>query len=523
MNKKLLSISLVLLLLTTFLPFSPAQGDINSAIVYLKTKTPNPWITMALVAAGETADVDYLKSATSTKATDYEAAILALATAGKNPRTFPDTDFVAALKNFYASGQIGDGSTLNDDIFGVLALIAAGEPASDTVIQNAKNFILNHQNSNGGFPFAVGGNSDTNMTAMAIMALLEAGVSKTDLHITSAVSYLKSEQNNDGGFPYDPQGSWGTDSDASSDAWVISAINKLGENPQDWTKDGHNPIEHLNSLQTNIGYFEYQKGTGEDSFSPVTASYAVIALSGKYYPVTAVSNAPTPDVDYKIEGSAGVLCEGNVNAPDPLELVKLIALPCGFTYHIQETSFGPYLDKIGNDEAAGTTGWLYAVNFVMPNVGAADYDLQNGDYIIWHFGNFDWQPAGPAELNLNVNIMPITGPPGQGNNDSVSFSVNVSGGGNNLSFGDTAPGDVKSQTVTIANSGTNNLYIESVVNGDEVFRNYLNIDNVSWRDFGTTLQGGGSKNAEVKLAIPSSYSNPGAKSGKLIFWAKSVQ
>lgn len=520
MNKKLLSTLLVLLLITTFLPFSSAQGDINSAIAYLKTKSPNPWITMALVAAGETADVDYLKSFTGTNATDYEAAILALAAAGKNPRTFPDTDLVAALKDFHTSNQIGDASTLNDDIFGVLALVAAGESSSDTIVQDAKNFILNNQNSDGGFSFAVGSGSDTNMTATAIMALLETGLSKTDSHIVGAVAYLKSTQNNDGGFPYDPQSSWGTNSDASSDAWVISVIYKLGENPTNWTKSGNNPISHLLSLQVQQGYFD--DGFGDSQFTAISTSYAVIALSGKYYPVGVSSVPSVPNVDYKIEGSTGVLCEGSVEAPDSLELVKLIASFCNFTYHIQETSLGPYLDKIGNDEATGTTGWLYAVNFVMPNIGAADYDLQNGDYVIWHFGNFDWQPAGTgtAELNLSVNIMPVEEPQEE---NAVSFSVNVSGGGNNLSFGDVAPGAVRSQTVTIVNLGTNSLYIESVVNGDEVFRNYLNIDNVSWRDFSITLQSRGSKNAEVKLAIPSSYSNPGTKSGKLIFWAKSQQ
>jgi hypothetical protein len=478
---------------------------------------------MALVAAGKTADVDYLKSAAYTKTTDYEAAILALAAAGKNPGTFPDTDFVAALKTFHTDGQIGYATILNDDIFGVLALIAAGEPASDTVVQDAKNFILSNQNSgDGGWSFAVGGGSDTNMTAMAIMALLEAGVSKTDSHITNAVNYLKSAQNNDGGFSYDPQSPYGTSSDASSDAWVISVIYKLGENPANWTKSGNNPISHLLSLQVQQGYFD--DGFGDSQFTAISTSYAVIALSGKYYPVGVSSVPSVPNVDYKIEGSAGVLCEGRVNAPDPLELVKLIAPSCGFTYYIQETSYGPYLNRIGNDVATGTTGWLYAVDFVTPNVGAADYDLQNSDYVIWHFGDFDWQPAGAAELNLNVNILPIEGSAGlPGENDSVSFSVNVSGGGNNLSFGDAAPGAVMSQTVTIANLGTNGLYIESVVNGDEVFKNYLNIDNVSWHDFGATLQSGGSKNAEVKLAIPSSYSNPGTKSGKLIFWVKSEQ
>lgn len=518
MKKKLLSILIVLSLFISVLSLRSAQGNVNSAVTYLKTKSPNPWISMALVASGETPDVDYLKSTTGTNAIDYEAPILALVAAGKNPRTFTDTDLVAALKTFHTGGQIGDASTLNDDIFGILALLASGEPQSDSAVQDAKSFILTHQNGDGGWSFTVGGNSDTNMTSMAIMALLETNVPKTDSHITNAVNYLKFAQNVDGGFPYDPKSSWGTNSDASSDAWVISAINKLGEDPDgsSWSKNGLSPADHLLSLQAGAGYFKYQEDAFEDSFSPVTTSYAVIALSGKYYPV-GISSAPAvADVDYKIEGSAGVICEDSADASDALDLVKIIASTCGFTYHIKDTSYGPYLDRIGTDEAGGLTGWLYAVNFVTPNIGAADYDLESGDYVIWHFGNFDWQPGG-SEINLSANVLPGSG--GGSQPDSISLSVNVSGGGNSLNFGDITPGTNKFQMVTIANQGTGSLHIESAINGDEAFRNYINIDGVSWRNFSVNLASGTSDEAKVNLQIPASYSNSGSKTGKLIFWA----
>lgn len=524
MKKKLLSISIVLSLLVSVFWIQPAHGDVNSAVTYLKTKTVSPWISMALVANGESPNVDYLKTASGSNAVDYEAPILALAAAGKNPKTFPDTDLVAALKIFHTGGQIGSASILNDDIFGVLALLAAGEPASDSAVTDSKNFILNNQNANGGWSFAVGGTSDTNMTSMAIMALLEAGVAKTDSHIVNAVSYLKSAQNGDGGFPYDPASPWGTGSDASSDAWVISAINKLGEDPDgsSWSKNGASPVDHLLSLQAGGGYFEYQEGTGEDSFSPVAASYAVIALTGKYYPVGIISVPAVPNVNYKIEGSAGTVCEGGANAPNSLDLVKVIASACGFTYEIVDTSFGPYLKKIGSDEAHDLAGWMYAVNFALPSIGAADYGLKNGDYVIWHFGDFGWQPRG-TEIGLSANILGPSGGGSEEANNSISFSVNVSGGGNSLNFGDVTPGASKSQSITIANQGTGSIYIESAVSGDEVFRNYVSVDGVSWRNFSVNLASGSIGEAHVVLQIPASYSNPGSKTGKLIFWAVSNQ
>jgi len=408
----------------------------------------------------------------------------------------------------------------------LLALLSAVEPISDEVLSGARDFIVKNQNVDGGWAFALSSGSDTNMTAMAIMALLEAGASKTDANISKALIYLKSAQNSDGGFPYDPKSPFGTDSDASSDAWVLSALNKLGENLNDWKKDGQGLSEHLLSLQTPAGYFEYQKGSGEDAFSPITTSYAVIALSRKYYPVSKSAPAADPAIGFKIEGKTKVYCEGEAQASDALELVKIAASNCNFTYNIKDTSFGPYLEQIGDDTVSGTDGWLYAVNFILPNIGAADYKLKSGDYVLWHFGAFDWQPQSTS-ITLKTKVGGTSGSPGENNpnppEDEISLNLSIPGAGGNLDFGDILPGDAKTKSVKITNSGDVQLFIEGIVTGDGIFRDYLKINDLSWRDFGANLGAGASETEKIGIQIPSSYANPGEKEGLLIFWGTSGQ
>ena len=288
---------LSLVLQPLFFRVQIAEGGIGEAVTYLQNQNENPWITMALFAVGEASDIDYLKSINGSSAIELAAPVLAITAAGEDPRTFPTNDLIAKLKGYYADGQIGDASTLNDDIFGLLALLSAGEPIDDVVVSNTRDFILQSQSEDGGWGFGVNGGSDTNMASATIMALIESGVSADSSIIQNAIAYLRSAQNADGGFPYDPHGMWGTDSDASSDAWVISAIESVDGEINDWVIEGvGGPIEHLLSLQTGEGYFQYQTGTGEDSFTPITTSYAVIALAGKGYPVNSISyNPPEPN------------------------------------------------------------------------------------------------------------------------------------------------------------------------------------------------------------------------------------
>ncbi len=383
---------IALLLFPMFPPLKTnAIYNVSGAQDYLIANSDNPWSTMALSALGNSSiPTDHLASVSGTNAIEYAAPILAITAAGKNPRAFAPTDYVIALKSYHTENQIGNSTMLNDDIFGILALISAGEPASDSAIADAKNFILNHQNSDGGWGFSIAANSDTNMTAAAILALLSAGTDSADSRVQNAVTFLQASQNDDGGFPYYS----GSDSDSSSTAWVIWALNGLNISPGNLAKFGHTPVSYLESNQSDQGYFKFQPNSSEDNFSAITTAYAVIALQGKKLPLNITANdIPIEKFSFRIEGSEKTICLGEAAGPTAMDIVKNAKNICGFTYEIEDTGWGLYLKKINNDEAAGMTGWLYLVNNSSPSVGAADYKLQSGDSVLWYYGGFDWRPT----------------------------------------------------------------------------------------------------------------------------------
>jgi len=585
------------------LPFLSVRGDTTSAVSYLKTKTISAWSAMALAAVGETADVSSLKNVSSANGIDYAAPVLALTAQGKDPRSYPNTDYIAKLQSFYDGTQFGNAGVLNDDIFALLALRSAGIAGADSISAGISTYLLNKQNADGGWPLSTSGSSDTNTTAAAIMALVANGTAKTDLSITKAVSYLKSAQNSDGGFTYDPTSSWGTTSDASSDAWVIAAATALGEDAHSWTKDGKSPFDHLLSLQNSSGFFSYQENSAEDAFSPVTTAYAVIALSGKTLPVKIFVQPAAPQVSYRIAGEDNDLCTGETNALNPLELIKIVAQACNTDYHITDTAYGPYLDRIGTDTGAGAVGWMYTVNFAEPSVGAVDYVLKADDSVLWYFADFNnkqtrislsspeissgasvtalveyydagvWKPIPQAtvhaanstnatgadgraslqlpdgsykiyatavgyvrteadtlivggksqtEFPLTATVEGVAGGGGGGagsNSSGISFVLGTPTGEAGLGFGSLKVGESRTKTLTVTNNSQSRIYIEAIVSGDDLFRNYVTINNAAWRAFNDKLDGVSSKNFSVGMSVPSSYAGSGAKSGKLTIWA----
>lgn len=572
----------------------------TDAISYLQSNNQSAWSTIALIASGESVDVSYLRNYSGSSALDYTAPILALTAAGKDPRSYPNENFVEILTSYHTNNQIGDESLLNDDIFSVLALISAGVSPSDQNILDAKNFIINNQNSDGGWGFSVNGSSDTNTTAAAIMALRALNLSADNSVLVDAKSYLQSAQNDDGGFPYDPQSAWGTDSDASSDAWVISAIYALGEKPHDWTQNNATPVSHLLSLQTDEGYFKYQSGSDEDGFSVTTTAYALIALSGNSLPIATI-NAPIDEVEvseshnvitYRIEGSDSTICDGSTKTETVLSLIEDTAINCGYTYTINDTAYGPYLSQIGSDVAAGTDGWLYYVDNEAGTVGADDYALEGSEDVVWYYGSFDWlfsritlsddviDSGSTAKVQFEAKVngewegvsdavvhvgdkVYTTDEDGfvllslddgiyfiyaeqegyirtakeklivgdlslSGNSvdlavqiesddviETIAFSVDVS----EIDFGTLAPGDIGSATVTVANQGDVPIVLESDIEGDDIFQEYLLLEGSKWENFSNTMTTEESSTLNVKLPVPNSYTETGIKSGILIFWA----
>ncbi|MEK7542637.1 MAG: DUF4430 domain-containing protein [Patescibacteria group bacterium] len=498
-------------LLGGFASFSLAneqEDAVIKAVSYLKNQPVNSDITMALVATGEPVNVEYLKSFSGTNALAYAKPMLALTAAGKDPRTFPNEDFVAKMKSFARDNQLGEVSQVNDDIWGILALASAGVAESDSIIQNSKTFVLNNQNSDGGWAWNAGGTSDTNDAAAAIMALLEAGTPRSDSAIQSAVSYLKSAQNEDGGFPYQA----GYDSDGNSDAWILMAFNKLGESTTE-------PVLHLLSLQDEDGGFWWmQPPAGANNKGP-TAD-AVIALTGKSFPVGKISAPLASEVFFRIVGSAGELCKGALEAANAMDVVVNAAAQCGYTYVMKETSFGPYLFSINNDSAEGVKGWLYRVNGVLPNIGAAAFALSGGEQVLWYYGEFDDEPPASSgvsdSVSLSVEIVSDDDGGGGGGVPEIGFSVTPS----SLNLGKLEPGNKATGKVVLQNEGQRNLIIEAQITGDSVFH-FLKIEHMLWDVFKTLLRAPLEKEVNIDLSIPARFSSFGQKQGTLILWGQS--
>ena len=171
--------------------------------------------------------------------------LLAIAAADEDPTDFGGVDFLSLLEADIHNNQIGDDSLLNDDFWGVMALVAAGEdPATSDTIQDSVAFILANQNADGGWSWGVGSDSDVDDTASAIMALIAAGQSPSSAVITDALAYLATTQMENGGFE-----SWGS-TNADTDSWGICAIVAAGEDPTGWDSGtGNDPVDDLLSFQ----------------------------------------------------------------------------------------------------------------------------------------------------------------------------------------------------------------------------------------------------------------------------------
>lgn len=381
---------IIFFIIALILPFGVIKAEVNPLTVsYLLNGPQDAWVTQGLAGAGQTnLNLSYLSSFQGNSANDYSKTILALVAANEDPYNYNGTDFVAALEGFQQNSQIGDPAMLSDDFWAVLAFRSAGKTMSDPLVLSCKDFILTHQNDDGGWSYAVSGTSDTNDTAAAIMALLDAGLNVGDAVIQSAVSYLHSQQNLDGGFSF----TLGGESDSGSDAWVIASLNKLGENPANWAVGENNLLSHLQSLMLADGSFTWV--ASNPASNTLMTAYAAMALSGSYYPVEYFTPSGSNLLLHhlRIEGQNSTYCDEEIEATTALNIIENGASVCGYTYVIEQTAFGPYLTTINGEAASGLAGWLYRVNWLSPPVGAADYQLASGDEVLWHFGEWGIQP-----------------------------------------------------------------------------------------------------------------------------------
>lgn len=310
------------LLLTLFLSNSLsilADEITDHAINYLKSQQDSTgkingwggesqWAAIAFVRLGVDVGTiknptvslkDFLLSDTPTDtapATEWERRVLAIAAIGENPTNFNGVNYVQKLESYTNNNQIGEASQVNDDIFGLLALIASGINANTQLEQDVLSYIISNQNADGGFSWTTNpslNTSDSNDTAAALQALQAAkktGIVHTNLDSTidTAKNYLLSLQNSDGGFRYD-NSPWSSNSDGSSTAWSLMALNELGMSE---STQANNAKAWLGNHQESDGGFHWMIGYGSDT---ATTSHAAIALSGSGWLSIHIST-PTPTV-----------------------------------------------------------------------------------------------------------------------------------------------------------------------------------------------------------------------------------
>lgn len=286
----------------------------------------SPWATIAFSANNidpqsvknpTNSLVDYLKNnppSNDASATEWEKWILAIAASNNNPYDFGGVNYIDKLKSFYNNNQIGDATTVNDDWFGVLSLIAGGVDKSDSVLTDSLNFIVAHQNSDGGYGYSTTAGSDGNDTAAAIQALIaaknyDASSSATvNDAISKAKIYLLSTQDKSGGFLYDTN-SWTTSPDSDSTTWALMALNTLGMGNSEFAKSAKTWLE--TQTDNDGGFTSCQYNPPDYACTLVsnstTTSHALIALAGDSWllktfdassvtpqPTTSVTQTPTP-------------------------------------------------------------------------------------------------------------------------------------------------------------------------------------------------------------------------------------
>jgi hypothetical protein len=107
-------------------------------------------------------------------------------------------------------------------------------------------------------------------------------------------------------------------------------------------------------------------------------------------------------VKVRVEGKTTTIfgvAEPTINvATHALDALDAASVRGEFYYHVQATSFGPYVDQIGRYPAEGANGWSYKVNGVSILKSADQATLKDGDTVLWYWTSFTPQGGSPTLL-----------------------------------------------------------------------------------------------------------------------------
>lgn len=209
------------------------------------------------------------------KSTDLSKLIITAYALGMDVNDVCGYNLIERLKNF--ENIIKQGT--NAPIFALIAYDALGDSFIDDGLNKREqliSYILDAQNSDGGFALAVGSDSDIDITAMALYALNKyQDRSNVSLAIDKALGYLSKNQLINGGF----SAREGETSESISQ--VIIALATLGIDIYDsrFIKPGGDLYTELLEYAKESGGYSHIKGNEANDMATYQAALALTALN----------------------------------------------------------------------------------------------------------------------------------------------------------------------------------------------------------------------------------------------------
>ena len=181
---------------------------------------------------------------------------------------------------------------VNDTAFAIFALSGVQEPAVQTAVRDAADWLLSVQNADGGWEFTTGdARSSADITGAVIQALRYAGRAGTQAE-QRALAFLRTMQQGDGGFQYSEAVAG---SNTASTAWAVQGLWAAGIDPASWEKRGRDPLDYLRAMQQADGEILWKEGPAAGTNSIWMTAYAAPAFAGMTWPLAFVPRAVKPD------------------------------------------------------------------------------------------------------------------------------------------------------------------------------------------------------------------------------------
>lgn len=122
----------------------------------------------------------------------------------------------------------------------------------------------------------------------------------------------------------------------------------------------------------------------------VTVTYNGIE---KTFNVIVNADASTPyqasKVNVKVQSTSGIIAQASdlviTDGTTVLDVLKTVLNNAGKTCVIKNGGYVASIDGLGEFDGGPNSGWMFNVNNVTPQIPASDYELNNGDTVLWYY------------------------------------------------------------------------------------------------------------------------------------------